>query len=182
MFEINDFKVLLDELRLILEKMTEGLDPLREKSSELDCAKDLLWRSRRINDKQLKVLTVTKAIDTATCLKWTLTNIYIMNCENSTESKRIKDIEKRAADAARAWELLTKCVYVEYSGYALLDEENACYECLSKYATFLFENKLYDRDTAFWLFSNLPVKDSKPLLYEDLMRAVYNYCNCFAGY
>lgn len=180
MYEINDLKVMKDNIRLILDRMTEGLDPLRERSSELDSAQDMLWQARRINDEQLKVLTVARAIDIATGLKCSLTNTFVMNCENTAESKRAKETERRVADAVRAWELLTKCVCVEYNGYAFLGEEDACYECLCRYATFLFRNKLYDRDTAFWLFSNLPARENEPLLYEDLMRVVCDYCNCFA--
>ena len=41
-------------------------------------------------------------------------------------------------------------------------------------------DKLYERDVVFWLFSNLPVKESEPLLNEDLIRVVCEYCNCFA--
>lgn len=181
MLETNDLQVMLSDIQSVLRKMTNGIDALRENDYEIEHAKDKLWRARRIDNEQLKVLTVAKAIDIATGLKWYLTNNFTANCENNADLKRVKETERRVADAVRAWWLLSECVRIEFNGYELLGEEEACYECLSKYAVFLFQNKLYDRDTAYWLFSNLPVKDKEPLLYEDLMRAVFNYCDFFAG-
>ena len=180
MAEINDLRALLSEVQSALKKMTDGIDALPEIDFELEHAEDKLWRARRIKDKQLEVLTVAKAIDIATDIKWKMTDIFTINCENNVDSIRVKEKERRVADAVRAWWLLSECVRIEYTGYELLSEEKACYECLSKFAIFLFHNKLYDRDTVSWLFSYLPVKYSEPLLYEDLMRAVCEYCNCFA--
>ena len=164
MFETNDLKVMLDELQSVINKMAGGVDGLRGSNPELESAKEMLWRARRIEDEQLMIST----------------NIYTMNCENSADFRKPKDIEKRADDAVNAWALLTECVCAEYNGYALLGEEQACYECLSKYAIFLFHNKLYDRDAIFWMFSNLPVRESEPLLNEDLIQRVCDYCNWFS--
>ena len=126
------------------------------------------------------ISTVANAISIATCEKRRLMNVYVLNSESSEDSLKPKEMARRAEDAVRAWALLTECVCAEYNGYAFLGEEQACYECLSKYAIFLFHNKLYDRDAIFWMFSNLPVKDSDPLLNEDLLQAVCEYCSCFA--
>lgn len=180
MFETNDLKVMLDELQSVINKMAGGVDGLRGSNSELESAKEMLGRAKRIENEQLMISTVANAVSIAACEKRRLMNIYTMNCENSADFRKAKDIEKRADDAVRAWALLTECVCAEYNGYALLGEEQACYECLSKYAIFLFHNKLYDRDAIFWMFSNLPVRESEPLLNEDLIQRVCDYCNCFA--
>ncbi len=180
MNEIKDLRKLLSELRTVIDRMAGGIEALRVNNPEIEGAKDMLWLARRIKDEQLLVLTVSNAISIATSTKRKLMNVYEMNCEKTSDSIRIKEQVKRAEDAMRAWALLTECVRIEFDGYELLGEDRACYECLSKYAVFLFYNKLYERDSVFWLFSNLPVKDSEPLLNEDLIRAVCEYCNCFA--
>lgn len=180
MFETNDLKVMLDELQSVINKMAGGVDGLRGSNPELESAKEMLWRARRIEDEQLMISTVANAVSVATCEKRRLMNGYTMNCENSEGSLKPKEMTKRAEAAVRAWALLTACVCAEYNGYALLNEEGACYECLSKYAVFLFHNKLYDRDAIFWMFYNLPVRESEPLLNEDLIQRVCDYCNCFA--
>ena len=174
----QSYSEIWNSLKSVFNKMA-GIDVLSESDPQIENAKDLLWRAGKINDEQLKALTVASAINNATSSKWIFINTYVMNCKKSTNPCHVKETAKRAENAIRALAMLTECVRIEYNGYALMGEDEACYECLSKYATFLFENKLYDRDTAFWLFSNLPVKKSEPLLYEDLMRAVCGYCNCF---
>ncbi len=179
-YDPKDWDDLRANLQSILDRMTEGIDTLREYESEIACANDMLTRVRKAKDKQLKALTVVNATSKACSLKWTLRNVYEMNSRKSTDSLKAKEAARRAEDATRAWALMTKCVRIEYKGYELLGEEEACYECLSQYAIFLFENKLYERDVVFWLFSNLPVKDSEPLLNEDLIRTVCDYCNCFS--
>ena len=81
MAEINDLRALLSEVQSALKKMTDGIDALPEIDFELEHAEDKLWRARRIKDKQLEVLTVAKAIDIATDIKWKMTDIFTINCE-----------------------------------------------------------------------------------------------------
>ncbi len=180
MYETNDLKVMLDELQSVINKMVGDVNKLRGSDPELESAKEMLWRAKRIENELLMISTVASAVSIATCHKRKLMNIYAMNCENSADDRKPKEITKRAEDAVRAWALLTECVRVEFNAYSFLNEGKACYDCLSKYAIFLFHNKLYDRDAIFWMFSNLPVRESDPLLNEDLIQRVSDYCNCFA--
>lgn len=180
MCEIQDVRELLTELWSIVNKMVGDIDELHESDSEIESAKDMLWRARTITDEQLMVLTVSDGISKATSAKWALIKVYETNSNKSTDSIKGKEIVSRVKATMRAWALLTECVRIEFDGYEMLGEEEACYECLSKYASFLFHNKLYERDVVFRLFSNLPVKESEPLLNEDLIRVACEYCNCFA--
>ncbi len=50
MFETNDLKVMLDELQSVINKMAGGVDGLRGSNPELESAKEMLWRARRIED------------------------------------------------------------------------------------------------------------------------------------
>ena len=79
MYETNDLKVMLDELQSVINKMAGGVDGLRGSNPELESAKEMLWRARRIEDEQLMISTVANAVSIATCEKRRLINIYTMN-------------------------------------------------------------------------------------------------------
>lgn len=102
MFETNDLKVMLDELQSVIDKMAGGVDGLRGNNPELESAKEMLWRARRIEDEQLMLSTVANAVSIATCEKRRLMNVYVLNCESSEDSLKPKEVARRADEAVRA--------------------------------------------------------------------------------
>lgn len=69
MSEIKDLRMLLSELRTVIDRMAGGIEALRVNNPEIEGAKDMLWLARRIKDEQLMVLTVSNAISIATTSK-----------------------------------------------------------------------------------------------------------------
>ncbi len=164
---------IMDELKLIEEKMANIQKELQEDRLALaDSAWDKMLQSRCIEDNRLKAIAIQNAINSATEAKRVLMRNFAVSLEASIKTKKLKEAETKAADAAKDLVALTNCVHIEIDGYVYLGENNASVECLKEFLTFIKDNKLDDRNTLLRLNENLPRLSKVASLAEDFQGVV----------
>jgi len=158
----------------ILDKIEYVGDAIRVLHVELqndrlamaESSRDKLLQARRIQDAKLREIAMLGVVHSATDAKRVLMRNFSQNMYHITEHsqksdiqmildiKGEKDISKKAIDAFQALIYITNSVQTECEGYAMLGEYESCKECLEEFKSFIFENKLDDRDTLLRLNEN----------------------------
>ena len=164
---------IMDELKLIEEKMANIQKELQEdRLAMADSAWDKVLQARCIEDRRLKAIAIQNAINSATDAKRVLMRNFTVSLEASIKSKKPKEAETKAQDAAKDLVALTNCVHIECDGYAYLGEPDASVACLKEFLDFVKANNLDDRNTLLRLNENLPVYCKIPTLNEDFQGVV----------
>ncbi len=159
---------IMDELMFIEEKMANIQKELQEdRFAMADSAWDKMLQARCIDDCRLKAIAIQNAINSATDAKRVLMRNFTVSLEASINSKKPKDSEIKAQDAAKDLVSLTNCVHIECDGYAFLGENKASLECLKEFIDFIKTNRLDDRNTLLRLNENLPTQSKVPALSDD---------------
>lgn len=158
---------ILDEIEYVGDAIREiHVELQNDRLAMAEAAHDKLLQTRTIQDAKLRGVALLNVINSATDAKRTLMRNFAQNMnyisEHSQKSdikmmmnwKGERDVSQKAIDSFLALVHITNSVQTECEGYAMLDEYDACKECLNEFRTFIIENKLNKRDTLLVLNEN----------------------------
>lgn len=141
-----------------------------DRIAKAESAKDLLNYALQIQDPNTRRTALLNSINTASEAKRLLMRSFIndldflMASRNRNALERMMgnndEVAQKAAQAFQSLALITNCVQIESTGFAVMGEYESCKSALSTLKDFIDENDL-DRDTLLFLNECTPQKKIK---------------------